>query len=226
MSPAARRIRQTVNGTRARARARVRLGLSWIRPYRPMQGGGELLDSEYRSGTWDYLVSDRELPRFSVVAGYCLRQGEGKRVLEIGCGEGFLPERLGTSRYVRFVGVDVSAAAIERAKAKGHPNATFVAEDASVFEPDSAFDVIVFNEVLEYFPDPLGLVRRYERFLSADGCFVVSQFRATENARTRKIWKMLHRTYTSPLRAQVTTAPRYTWNIEVLLNVDRNAVGR
>ena len=115
-----------------------------------MLGGRELLDTEYRGGNWDYLAEDLELPRFSVVAGYCVRHAEGGRILEIGCGEGLLPERIGTSRYARYVGVDISSVAIERAKAKRHPNAKFVAEDASDFDPDAQFDLIVFNEVLEY----------------------------------------------------------------------------
>jgi 2-polyprenyl-3-methyl-5-hydroxy-6-metoxy-1,4-benzoquinol methylase len=177
-----------------RTRARLKWVVSLFRPYQPMLGGRELLDTEYRGGNWDYLAEDLELPRFSVVAGYCVRHAEGGRILEIGCGEGLLPERIGTSRYARYVGVDISSVAIERAKAKRHPNAEFLAEDASDFDPDAQFDLIVFNEVLEYAPRPVDLVRRYERWLTDE----------------------LHQVYAPVARTQVTTATELTWVIELL----------
>ena len=76
-----------------------------------------------------------------------------------------------------------------------------------------SFDVIVFNEVLEYFTDPVQLVQRYEKWLVPGGEFVVSQYRADDDARTRKIWRNLHRQYTTRLRTRVTTA-NLTWTIE------------
>ena len=76
-----------------------------------------------------------------------------------------------------------------------------------------SFDVIVFNEVLEYFTDPVQLVQRYEKWLVPGGEFVVSQYRADDDARTRRIWRGLHRRYTARLRTRVTTA-NLTWTIE------------
>lgn len=181
-----------------------------------MRGGRNLLDAEYRAGDWNYLADDAELARFSVVAGYCLRFGGGGRLLEIGCGEGLLPERLGTTGYARYVGIDISPVAVERAMARDLPNAAFLAADASDFEPDGRFDLIVFHEVLEYMADPGAVVRRYERWLEHDGHFIVSQYKAPGNARTRKIWKLLHRRYGPVARAVVSTGPRLTWTIAVL----------
>ncbi len=127
-----------------------------------------------------------------------------------------LPARLGHAGYERYVGVDVSHAAVERARAKRHPRAEFHEQDASTFEPDGLFDVILFNEVLEYFSHPVHLMLRYERWLEEDGRFIVSQFRGTDNDRTHKIWRALHEDYDPLLHAEVTTGPRLTWRIEVL----------
>jgi SAM-dependent methyltransferase len=216
-------VRRLARPLRRRAR-RVRTRLvdlyrrvgSAVLPYRPMQGGRDLLDSEYRSGDWDYLASDQELPRFAVVAAYCLRFGEGRRILEIGCGEGLLPDRIGPGRYAEFVGLDISEAAIERASAREHENATFVAADAATFVPETSFDVIVFHEVLEYFEDPIGLVRRYDRWLADDGVLVVSQYDAPDTVRTRRIWRGLEIHYRHELEARVITAPRMRWIVRVL----------
>ena len=216
MRRARRRLLRGLRRVYSRVRAWIRLSLSRLGPYRPMAGGRDVLDSEYLAGEWDYLAGDLELPRFGVVAAYCLRDSGGPRILEIGCGEGLLPQRIGTTRFSRYVGVDVSRAAIERATSKQLAGAEFVADDAFAFDPGAEFDVIVFNEVLEYAPRPVELVRRYERWLADDGWFVVSQYKATDDARTRKIWKALHRMYSPALRTEVTTASELSWIIELL----------
>ena len=65
-----------------------------LRPYQPMIRSREHLDGQYKNGTWDYLWSIGELARFSVVAGYCRFLRPGGAILEIGCGEGVLQDRL------------------------------------------------------------------------------------------------------------------------------------
>jgi len=181
-----------------------------------MQGGRELLDAEYRRGVWDYLASDLELPRFGVVAGYCIRFGKGGRLLEIGCGEGLLAERIGLGRYGEFVGIDISATAVARARARGLPDATFIAADAAVVEPGGDFDVIVFHEVLEYFDDPVALVRRYDRWLRDSGVLVVSQYAAPDQVRTRRIWRKLERHYRPEHQVRVSGGRQWTWVVKVL----------
>jgi 2-polyprenyl-3-methyl-5-hydroxy-6-metoxy-1,4-benzoquinol methylase len=197
----------------------VNVGKRWLSallPYRPMNGSKEVLEAEYSSGTWDYLRELEELSRFSVVAGYCHYFKDKGSILEIGCGEGILQERLDRSRYSRYLGVDISSEAIGRASHRQDEKTSFVAEDANIFSPDEAFDLIVFNECLEYFDDPLGLVRRYDRFLKDDGVHIVSMFVGIDTARTRRIWKMLESEYRVESETSVSNKARYTWIIKVL----------
>jgi 2-polyprenyl-3-methyl-5-hydroxy-6-metoxy-1,4-benzoquinol methylase len=205
--------RRIVRNGRRRARHSKRLLKSALRPYEPLTGGAEVLNAEYGRGDWDYLIGEREVPRFNVVCGCCQRTTRRPRVLEIGCGEGMLADQLTPERFEQFVGVDIAAPAVERALARSLPNSCFIAADAAEFAPSMSFDVIVFNEVLEYFTNPAQLVRRYEKWLLPGGEFVVSQYRADDDARTRKIWRGLHRRYTTRLRTRVTTA-NLTWTIE------------
>jgi SAM-dependent methyltransferase len=204
---------RVVGRVRRRGLHTKRLVVSALRPYAPLQGGADVLEAEYREGVWDHIVGEREVPRFNVVAGYCQRTAVRPRVLEIGCGEGLLADQLTPQRYARYVGVDVSTAATERARARTLPDACFVVADAAVFKPDDVFDTIVFNEVLEYFPNPVELVRRYERWLAPSGEFVVSQYLATDDARTRRIWWRLHRRYTPRMSTHIRTAG-LTWQVE------------
>lgn len=197
----------------------ARRWLSLILPYRKMTGGRERLDAEYARGSWDYLRSLGELGRFSVLAGYCHYLKPGGRILEIGCGEGILQERLDPARYSRYVGVDVSAEAIGRAQARepGSDGRTaFVCADAAAWEPGETFDLIAFNECLEYFDDPLGLVRRYEPALAPDGAFLVSMFAGLDTTRTRRIWRWLEEAYPVEDVTRVTNRAGLTWVLKVL----------
>jgi 2-polyprenyl-3-methyl-5-hydroxy-6-metoxy-1,4-benzoquinol methylase len=179
-----------------------------------MKGGRELLNTEYARGDWDYLRSLHELSRFSVVAGYCHYFHPGGKILEVGCGEGILQERLCSSNYERFVGVDISDEAVRRASKKQDEKTVFVREDAAIYTPDDQFDVIIFNESLEYFRDPLGIVQRYAHFLDQTGVFIVSMYVGIDTVRTKRIWKQLENVYTPRAETTVSTQSEYSWIIK------------
>ena len=133
-----------------------------------------LLDREYAQGRWDYLESLQEGPRYAVISGYCAYRRSAVSVLDLGCGAGVLRRWLHPEFVADYVGIDASRVAIQRAHCKAQPLARFVAADIALYEPDRRFDVIVFNEVLYYFADPAGIVRRYANALESDGVFVIS----------------------------------------------------
>jgi 2-polyprenyl-3-methyl-5-hydroxy-6-metoxy-1,4-benzoquinol methylase len=180
-----------------------------------MKGGRDLLNSEYTQGHWDYLRNLSELSRFSVVVGYCHYFHPGGRILEIGCGEGILQERLYSASYERYVGVDISDEAIQRASQKQDEKTVFVREDATVYIPNDQFHIIVFNESLEYFSDPLGTVQRYEDFLDQGGIFIISMYVGIDTVRAKRIWKQLETVYTPKAETTVSTQPGYSWIIKV-----------
>jgi 2-polyprenyl-3-methyl-5-hydroxy-6-metoxy-1,4-benzoquinol methylase len=189
---------------------------SLVGPYRPMSGGRQWLDAEYARGEWDYLRGPSELARFSIVAGYCRHYKPHGSILEIGCGEGLLPERLGLEGYSRYLGVDISREAIARAQPRQNERTAFVAEDAMRLHLQDRFDVIIFNECLEYFDEPLALLHRYEAFLHGTGIYIVSIFDGIDTARSWKIWRMLRRRYTAEAVIHVSNEIRYAWTIKVL----------
>lgn len=195
-------------------RGLYRFSRSTLEPYLPLPGGRALLDAQYAEGVWDYLRGVGELSRFSVVAGYCHYFKQGGRILELGCGEGLHLERLDLTKISRYVGVDISAEAIARAVHRHSGRSDFVTADAAVYWPDESFDVVVFNECLEYFKKPLWLLQRYEEFLRPEGVYIVSMF---SGPRVDRIWQSLQGYYEVSANTLVSTKPSFSWRIKVLV---------
>lgn len=190
--------------------------LSRISPYRPMSGGKAHLDEQYAGGTWEYLRGIGELSRFSVVAGYCHFLKPGGSIAEVGAGDGILHDRLDHTKVGSYLGIDISEEAIARMAPRQDERNSFVAADATRFEPPATYDLIVFNEVLEYFDDPLAVVRHWSRFLAKDGAIIVSMFSGLTTARSDKIWRALETEYRQEASTQVQNEARYRWVIKVL----------
>lgn len=210
-----------IDRLRRQAVRSAQMAATYVRPFSSDHGVDDC-ENEYRAGEWDYLANDREEPRFHLVAGLCLRTSPRPRILEMGCGEGLLPERLSPHRYSRYVGVDAAPTAIERASARDLDNARFAVADATTYEPTGGpFDVIVFSEMLYYLPDPLATVRRLQQgWLAPSGEIVVSQYKSIDMPKARQVWRLLHSAYDVRLRTRL-SADDLTWTIEALTPTPR-----
>ena len=135
-------------------------------------------ERQYREGGWEFLRGTDELARYGVLTAYLHRLHPGGSVLDVGCGEGLLLDELAPLGYSRYVGIDLSAAAVAAASRRAGERARFEAADAERFTPPERFDAIVFNECLYYFEDPLPTVHRYRPYLEPGGTLIVSMFRS------------------------------------------------
>lgn len=185
--------------------------LARLLSFQPLPGGRARLDAEWASGKWDFLQSLDHLPRLGVVASYCDALSPGGGVLEVGCGEGRLRERL--LNCSRYVGVDISGEAIKRAAERADHSTRFVQADASRYIPGETFDVIVFNECLEWFADPVGLLEHFEQYLNDGGCYIASMF---VDLQSRSVWRRLSRRYRVRERTEIRNAAGDRWAIRVL----------
>lgn len=150
-------------------------------------------DEQYAAGRWDFLAGLDQLARYSVIAGYIHYLKPGAAVLDVGCGEGLLLRSYRPYGYGRYLGVDIAAQAIARLSTTADERTRFVCADAETFQPDESFDVIVFNESLYYFRDPLTTFARYLHFLNKDGIVIVSTFLGS--SRAVSILKRLRKKY-------------------------------
>jgi len=129
-------------------------------------------DEVYRSGRWDAL--DRKSSADLVQA--VQTHARGGRILDLGCGTGLLATSVPAGAYSEYLGVDVSAEALERAQAKANEKVHFALADIEKYRPPHAFDLIVFQESLMYV-NPLSrqqVLQSYREHLAADGRFLVT----------------------------------------------------
>jgi SAM-dependent methyltransferase len=102
---------------------------------------------------------------------------EGKDVLDAGCGTGYGAAILAAAGARRYVGVDVSSEAIERARAAyaelEHVE-WLVADARSLPFEEASFDVVTCFETIEHVDDQAGVVRECARVLRPGGMLLIS----------------------------------------------------
>lgn len=150
----------------------------------------QVWDGQYAREDWAGLPA--EVARYTLVSR-CVAEAirPGGTVLDVGCGPGTLLPYLWPLPYVCYVGIDHSSVAIRQARAACVDlRAKFVVSDVRTYEPSKPCDVVVFNEVLYYLPEPLAVLRQYAAWLRPGGACVVSLYQGTE--RGWELSRLLH----------------------------------
>ena len=95
----------------------------------------------------------------------------GERILDVGCGTGSLTKRIADAR-AEVVGVDASAAMVERARA-AFPSMRFDVADATTMAFDRPFDAIFSNAALHWVRPPEAAVARMAAAVRPGGRLVL-----------------------------------------------------
>lgn len=141
-----------------------------------------LWSREFASGRWDCLLDTKTDFIYRVIGRY----SNGGTILDLGCGSGNTGTELSDGAYRDYVGVDVSSAAVSRArertrKAGREAVNTYLICDLSTYEPARRFTVILFRDSIYYVPRTqiLRLLSRLGCALEPDGVFVVRMYQST-----------------------------------------------
>jgi 2-polyprenyl-3-methyl-5-hydroxy-6-metoxy-1,4-benzoquinol methylase len=169
----------------------------------------------YEGGKWDYVNQPKELAHYSVIMGYLSYYTHYGAVLDVGCGEGVLFDWMRSFSYSRYVGIDISQAAIDHALKKKTENSIFIKTAIQDYKPEEKFDAIVFSEVLYYLESPLQILKHYEAFLKDEGIFIVSMYCSKEHYDTPKLWKELESVYTPLDEIKVSNRYNTSWLCKV-----------
>jgi len=176
----------------------------------------EALDREYATGQWDHFFSPREKARHDCLVEIIRAVHPHPRLLDLGCGSGRLASLLPAENIADYLGVDVSAEGLRRARslALSPPLNRFEQRNFEVWSPAAgAFDVITFNECLGYAADPRRTALRITSTLAPGGTLIVSHFRSSNY---EAFWRRLDRSFTFPLERIATNDQGQTWDLRVL----------
>ena len=177
----------TTSGNAGAERADYWRGI-WDQAY--TDGAAHVEDASFNVSGWASSYTGQPLPASEMrewvehTVGR-IRALQPKRVLEIGCGTGLLLFRL-APECESYTGVDITAAALANIRkglvARPLPQVQLVqaaAHDLSAID-DSAYDTVIINSVVQYFPDAAylqGVIQSALRKLSPAGALFVGDVR-------------------------------------------------
>jgi SAM-dependent methyltransferase len=121
-----------------------------------------------------------------LVPGLPERLARGVRVLDVGCGSGRALARLAAAfPNSRFIGVDVSARAVEAASAEarslGLSNLHFEARDATALEGIGSFDLVTAFDAIHDQAAPAAVLAGIAAVLRPDGVFLMQDIAGTSH---------------------------------------------
>lgn len=172
----------------------------------------EMWESQYKNGDWARLNDLCEQAHNAVVLSYITHLRPESAILEVGCGEGSLLRRLKQVGYRNYTGIDISDLAIGGCRQFSDEKTVFLPCDAESYVPDAVFDIVVLNECIYYFAQPVITLQRYAEYLTPGGLFVISLF---DKVRTRPIRRRLKATF-SLVDETLVSNSKGTWHCLVL----------
>lgn len=137
-------------------------------------------NKQYQKGKWDYLNNDTEEVRYIQIIDFIKKHGiENPTILDLGCGEGILNEKLSTYNYNHILGVDYSKVSIKNANNKNIPKSKFIVADLHDYEPKGMFDIIIFNEAFYYIHESVRakVLKVMLKHLKQDGILISSIYK-------------------------------------------------
>jgi SAM-dependent methyltransferase len=150
-----------------------------------------LWNREFQQGRWDFIQDTKGDVIYPILEKYC-RKGE---LLDLGCGTGNTGCELNGDAYSKYIGVDISDVALEKARHRSETlgrsaRNEYVRGDIASYQPTGKFQVILFRESIYYIPGPkiVSVLRRYGKSLSPGGVIII---RTHNEAEARAIEEVL-----------------------------------
>jgi SAM-dependent methyltransferase len=142
-----------------------------------------LWNNEFAGGRWNCLDSTAN----DCVYPFVQKYAAAGSILDLGCGSGSTGNELPLESYRQYVGVDISDAAIEKAKVRTDQNRradrnVFLQSDVFRYVPTQAYDVILFRDSIYYVPRAhvKAMLDRYSASLTSRGVFIARIAYATD----------------------------------------------
>ena len=171
-------------------------------------------NQQFACGKWDGLKDLAELGRYSIIVGFAGYFCKRARILDLGCGEGILQEKFAPTDYSYYLGVDFSEVAIDHAQKRADARTEFRVGDLNKLVIDGQFDVIIYNESLNYLGHPKEAVLKLFKNLSTGGVFIFSLVDKHGKEQTG-LWQQLDSILELQERNKVTNLAGHSWTVQV-----------
>ena len=156
---------------------------SFLKAYGPSPLKKYFWDKEYISEKWHFAYNTQGDCVYAPLEKYA----RGGSILDLGCGSGNTSTEVANSAYEKYIGVDVSEAALEKARRRSREcgrqdKNSFACSDFFAYQPQGKFDVILFRESMYHVPmSKIKLILdKYALNLKDDGVFIVRLFAANQ----------------------------------------------
>lgn len=173
-------------------------------------------ERQYSTGKWDYLDSSPiERSRSAIIGMYCRHFFPEGIILDIGCGLGTVIDFLNNIQQEKYTGIDISQEALKKAAMK---KATFINIDFNEFNSKEKFDIIIFNEVLNYLDEEFCLKKALD-LLSKDGKAIISLYTIKNKSSYPIIWEAAKKIFNIEQRIDISSTINMeyvTWEIGIL----------
>jgi SAM-dependent methyltransferase len=148
---------------------------------------------QYAQGKWDGLKDAPELERQNIIKEYFEKYKGTGSMLEFGCGFGVLPDVIFKKEgYTHYCGVDVSDFVIQKIQTLADNRHVFEVGDMENYDFKEKYDVIVFNEVINYAQNiPKLIADCRQHGLKEGGIFIIS---VHDYKRSDEHWRDIHST--------------------------------
>lgn len=160
---------------------------------------------------WGFLRNLDELAHYSTIVGYVNHFKPNASVLDVGCGDGLLQEKLKIAGYENYLGFDLDERLIATAADKQSEDTRFEVNNIETFTTNSHYDAIVFNEVLYYSEDPVVTFNKFSKFLHPGGVIIISMF---QDPQSRETWQLVDAEYEAVDSVTITNSKGTGWDVK------------
>jgi trans-aconitate methyltransferase len=177
------------------------------------------MNHQYSKGAWEFLKDPIEFERQEVCNLFLQQYKPNSSIIEIGCSEGMFVEHIiKKDTYSKYVGIDVSDYIVQKAAARLTDDKTmFRQDDMDKFTIKEAFDVVFFNESINYAKSITKTLQYASNHLmKPNGIFIISLH---EHKHSPGFWQEIHKTL-KPLESQRISNRRGNWQVEVLKPIE------